>query len=227
MVDEGAELAAEVRGVAHGTVPVTDNGLGDESSEVVIVLPANTLDGKGNVSSGNGVITDSHFRANEVGSALLLSSDSRGSGGVRLAGKVSEVLLSKTDELVMGDTAGTNENHAVSGVVGLDVVDQVITLDALDVLLGSEDGAAERLVLESSGMQVVENNLLELLVNLLLLTQNHISLPLDSGRLELRVLEDIGKDVDGLWNIGVEGLGVVDSVFALSTAISISKEIFP
>lgn len=39
LVDEGAELAAEVRSVAHGAVPVSDNGLGDKSSEVVVVLP--------------------------------------------------------------------------------------------------------------------------------------------------------------------------------------------
>lgn len=227
MVDEGAELAAKVRGVAHGTVPVTDDGLSDKSSEVVVILPANTLDSKGNVGGGNGVVTDSHLRANELGGALLLSGDSRGGGGVRLAGEATEVLLSEADELVVRDTTGTNENHAVSGVVGLDVVDQVITLDALDVLLGSKDGAAERLVLVSSSVQVVENDLLELLVDLLLLTQDHVSLPLDSGRLELGVLKDIGKDVNGLGDVGVEGLGVVDSVFALSRTISIANEIFP
>lgn len=62
---------------------------------------------------------------------------------------------------------------------------------------------------------MVEDNLLELLVNLLLLAQDHITLTLDGSRLELGVLEDVGEDVDGLGDIVVEGLGVVDGVLAL------------
>lgn len=62
---------------------------------------------------------------------------------------------------------------------------------------------------------MVEDNLLELLVNLLLLAQDHITLTLDGGRLELGVLEDVGEDIDGLGDIVVEGLGVVDGVLAL------------
>ena len=52
----------------------------------------------------------------------------------------------------MGDATSANEDHAVSGVVGLDVVLEIGALDALDVLLGSEDGAAEGLALESGGV---------------------------------------------------------------------------
>lgn len=64
-------------------------------------------------------------------------------------------------------------------------------------------------------MQVVKDDLLELLVNLLLLTQNHVSLTLDSSGLQLRVLQDIGEDVNGFGDIVVERLGIVDSVFPL------------
>jgi hypothetical protein len=125
------------------------------------------------------------------------------------------VLLSQADELLVGDTTSTNKDHAVSSVVGLDVVGQVLAGDGLDVLLGAEDGATEGLTLESGGVEVVEDNLLELLVNLFLLTEDHITLALDSSGLKLGVLEDIGEDVDGLGNIVVEGLGVVDGVLAL------------
>ena len=68
---------------------------------------------------------------------------------------------------------------------------------------------------QRQGVQVVEDNLLELLVNLLLLAQDDITLALDSGLLELRVLEDVGQDVDCSWDVGVEGFGVVDGVFSL------------
>lgn len=216
VVDHRAELAAEVRRVAHGTVPVADDGLGDEGGEVVIILPADTLNGESNVGGGDGVVAESDLGANELGGALLLSRKSHGSRGRRLAGEAAEVLLGESDELLVRDAAGTNQNHAIGSVVGLDVVEEVVAVDGLDVLLGAEDGATKGLALESGGMEVVEDDLLELLVNLLLLAEDHITLTLNGAGLELRVLEDVSEDVDGLGNVGVEGLGVVDGVFSLS-----------
>jgi hypothetical protein len=215
VADVGAELAAEERRLAHGTVPVTDDSLSNEGSEVVIVLPADTLNGKSNVGGGDGVVTETDLGADELGGALLLGSKGEGGGGRGLVGEATEVLLSQADELLVGDTTSTNQNHAVGSVVGLDVVRQVLTGDGLDVLLGAEDGATEGLALVSGGVEVVEDNLLELLINLLLLAQDHITLTLNGSGLELGVLEDIGENVDGLGNIVVEGLGVVDSVLAL------------
>jgi hypothetical protein len=211
----GAELAAKERRLAHGAVPVTDNSLGDQSGEVVIVLPADTLNGESDVSGGDGVITETDLGTNELGDALLLSSESEGGGSRGLAGEATEVLLSETNELLVRNATSTNQDHAVSSVVGLDVVGQVIPGDGLDVLLRAEDGAAKGLALVSGGVKVVEDNLLELLVNLLLLAEDHITLTLNGASLELGVLEDIGEDVDGLGDIVVEGLGVVDGVFPL------------
>lgn len=215
MADVGAELAAKEGRLAHSTVPVTDDGLGDQSGEVVIILPADTLNGESDVSGGDGVVTETNLRANELGEALLLGSQSEGSGGRGLAGEGTEVLLSESDELLVGNATSTNENHTVSSVVGLDVVGQVVAGDGLDVLLGAEDGAAKGLALVSGGVKVVEDDLLELLVNLLLLAEDHIALTLDGTSLELGVLENISEDIDGLGNIVVEGLGVVDGVFTL------------
>jgi len=126
------------------------------------------------------------------------------------------VLLGEVDELLVGDATSTNKDHAVGGVVGLDVVLEMGALDGLDVLLGSEDGASEGLALESGCVQVVEHNLLELLVHLFLLAENNMALALDGLGLELGVLEDVGENVDGCGDVVVEGLGVVDGVFALS-----------
>lgn len=214
-MNKAAELAAHVRSVAHGLVPVTDNSLGNESSEVVIVLPGDTLDGDGNVGSWDGIITDADFRADELRLALLELGNSSGGLGSWLRWETGEVLLSKLDKLSVGDATSTDKDHAVSSVVGLDVVNKVLPLDALDVLCRAKDGAAERLSLESGGVKVVEDNLLELLVNLLGLSEDNIALTLDSGLLELGVLEDIGENVDGRGHIGIEGLCVVDGVLAL------------
>ena len=170
VVDERAELAAEVGGVAHGTVPVADDGLGDKSSEVVIILPANTLNSESNVSGGDGVITESDLRSNELGGTLLLGRKGDGGRGRGLGWETTEVLLREPDELLMRNTAGTNQNHAVSGVVGLNVLEEVVTVDGLDILLRAEDSAAKGLALESGGMEMIKNNFFELLVNLLLFT---------------------------------------------------------
>lgn len=216
MRDKVAELATKVVGGAHGAVPVSNNGLGDQCGEVVGVTPANTLHGNGDVGSSHGVVTESDLGADEVGLRLLLS----GNGLVRvvlgLGGQVGEVLLGEVDQLLVGNATSANEDHAVSSVVGLDIVLEVGALDALDVLLGSKDGAAEGLSLEGGGVEVVENDLLELLVDLLLLAKNHITLAFDGLGFELGVLEDVGEDVNSGGDVVVKSLGVVDGVFALS-----------
>lgn len=211
-MDEAAELAALVRGVAHSLVVVANDGLGDKSSEVVIRVPADTFNSEGNVGRAEGVVTDTDVRADKV--SLLLGENVSLVLGA-LAGETGEVLVSELDELLVGNATGSNKDHALSSVVGLDVVGELGAGDITDVLAGAEDGAAEGLVLESSGVEVIENNLLDLLLNLFRLAEDYVALTLDGGLLELGVLENIGENVDALGNIRVEGLGEVDGVFTL------------
>ena len=70
-------------------------------------------------------------------------------------------------------------------------------------------------MLEGSGVQVVKDDLLDLLLNLLGLPQDDVALTLDGRLLKLGVLEDVGQDVDELGNVRVEGLGEIDGVLAL------------
>lgn len=126
----------------------------------MVIVPANTLNCKSNVSSRDSVVTKTDLGTNELGLALLLSG--KGSSGRRRGSRrqTAKVLLSKLDKGIVLDTTGTDKNGLLGQVVGLDVVDEIVTLDALDVLLGSENGAAKRLALEGSGVEVVENNFL-------------------------------------------------------------------
>lgn len=211
-VDKAGELAALVGSVAHSLVVVADDGLGDKSGEVVLRVPADTLDGEGNVGSADGVVTDADVGTDEVG---LLLRQNVGLVLDTLAGETREVLLGKVDELLVGDATGADEDHALGSVVVLDVVGELSAGDVADVLAGAEDGAAQRLALEGSGVEVVKDDLLDLLLDLLGLAEDDVALALDGGLLELGVLEDIGEDVDALGNIGVEGLGEVDGVLAL------------
>ena len=211
-MDIAAELASLVRGVAHGLVIVADNSLGNESSEVILGVPADTLDGKGNVGSAHGVVANTDIGADELG--LLLGKEVGLVLGA-LAGKTREVLLSQLDKLLVGNTTSTNQDHTVGSVVVLDVVDELGSGNVADVLAGAKNGAAQSLVLESSGVKVVKDDLLNLLLNLLGLPQDDVAFTLDGRLLELGVLQDIGEDVNELRNVGVEGLGKVDGVLAL------------
>lgn len=58
--------------------------------------------------------------------------------------------------------------------------------------------------MEGCGVEVVEDNFFQLFVDLFLFAKNHITLAFDGGVFELGVLEDVGKNVDGLGDVGVE-----------------------
>lgn len=212
LVDVAAELATLVGSAAHGLVVVANDGLSDESSEVVVGVPAHTLNSKSDVGSGHGVISDADIGADEVS---LLPGELVGVVLGTPAGDTLEVLLSKLNQLLVRDTTGTDKDHSVSSVVVLDVVDELGAGNITDVLARAEDGAAKGLVLESSSMEVVENNLLDLLLNLLGLSKNNIALALNGGLIETGVLENVGEDIDALGDIRVEGLSEVDGVLAL------------
>lgn len=137
-----------------------NDSLGEESGEVVVIVPADTLNCKSNVSSRDSVVTKTDLGTNELGLTLLLSGKGSSSRRRGSRWKTTKVLLSKLDKGIVLDATGTDKDGLLGQVVGLDVVDKVITLDALDVFLGSENSAAKRLALEGSGVEVIKNNFL-------------------------------------------------------------------
>lgn len=213
LVDVCAQLAAGVGRVAEGLVVVADDGLRDESGKIVGVTPAHTLDGEGDVGRGHGVVADADLGADEVGRLL----GQEVCAVVRaLGGQVGEVLVGHLDQLVVGNAAGADEDHAVGRVVVLDVVGELGARQVADVLARAEDGAAQGLVLVGRGVEVVKHNLLNLLLDLLRLAQDDIAFPLNGRLLELGVLQNVLQDVDALGDVLVQGLGEVDGVFALA-----------
>jgi hypothetical protein len=62
------------------------------------------------------------------------------------------VLLGKLHQLLVGNATSSSEDHAVGSVVALDIVDELGTGNVADVLAGSKNGTAKRLVLESSSV---------------------------------------------------------------------------
>lgn len=126
----------------------------------------------------------------------------------------------------MRDAAGADENHAVRLVVVGDVGGQVSLRNGKDVFLGPKDSAAERLVLERGGVQVVKDDFLELLIDLFLFAQDHVALALDGGLLELGILQNVGENFDRFADVVFERFCVVDGIFTLE-AFTVSGGIRP
>lgn len=79
--DNVGELRGHQRRGAERAVPVAHDGLHDEHGEVVRRAPADTLDGDGNVRGGHGVVTDTDFRADELGLRMRETAKGNGVGG--------------------------------------------------------------------------------------------------------------------------------------------------
>jgi len=79
--------------------------------------------------------------------------------------------------------------------------------------------------LVSDSVEMIKHDLLVLLVNLLLLTQDDIAFALNGTSFELGVLEDVGDDVDGLRDILAEALGVVNRLLTRSVRIEMCADI--
>lgn len=72
---------------------------------------------------------------------------------------------------------------------------------------------------------MVEDHLLHLLVDLLLLPKNHITLPLNRGIVQFRVLEDVADDVDRLSNVFAEALRVVDGLLPGGVRVQVRTKV--
>jgi hypothetical protein len=68
-------------------------------------------------------------------------------------------------------------------------------------------------------MKVIEHDLFKLLVDLLLLSEDDITFPLNSCRLQFRILQNVGNDINGDRNILSEALCIVHGLLARSVRI--------
>ena len=72
---------------------------------------------------------------------------------------------------------------------------------------------------------MIEDDLFCLFIDLLLLPENDITFPLDSRRLELRVLQNVADDVHGGGHILAEALGIVHRLLAGGVRVEMRSEV--
>jgi hypothetical protein len=145
--DDVAQLGAQQWRGTQSTVPVSEHGAHDQHGPVVRASPSDSLHSNGDVQGVHGVVSDSDLGTGENGGGSRGAAERNGVGGGR---EGTKVLLGELDELLVGDSTGSNKAHSVGSVVGVDEVLEVVTGHVSDVGLGAEDGVPQRLTWEVS-----------------------------------------------------------------------------
>lgn len=139
--------------------------------------------------------------------------------------EATEVLVSQLHQLVVVNSTSSSDDETIGSVVGLGVVQQVLASQVLDVLVRAQDGAAQTSAHEGSAVKLVKDDLLVLLADLDSLTKDHITLSVDSGFVQKRVLKDISQDLDGLGDVVLEHTSEVDSLLARGVSVQVATHV--
>mmetsp|Transcript_184 Transcript_184/g.478 ORF Transcript_184/g.478 Transcript_184/m.478 type:complete len:353 (+) Transcript_184:209-1267(+) len=158
-------------------VPRAQHRLHHHQRHRVGVRPGGALDGDGEVALGHVVVAEADLGAGEDGRVGLDDL----CGGLAAGGELGELGLHLLHQGVVVHGARAHHHHALRGVVGGDVLRQVLLANRADVLRRAQDAAAQRAVLEGGGVQVVEEHLLGDTLHLLHLAKDDVPLVLDAA----------------------------------------------
>mmetsp|Transcript_29054 Transcript_29054/g.53396 ORF Transcript_29054/g.53396 Transcript_29054/m.53396 type:complete len:452 (-) Transcript_29054:12-1367(-) len=217
------EVTARVLANSAVLVPTTEHGLENHQGNRIGVSPGRTLEGDGDSALSGIGVTIVNIRTSVKGG--LLRNERANSGAVVLIGDGAEGRLSELDKGIVVDGTGSGEDHAGAPVVSLNVLNEVITGDAANVLLRTKDGTTKRGVLESSSMEVVKDLLVGLLVNLLHFPEDDAALTVDGLLIKLGVQKNVGEDIDSVRDILAHNLGIVAGLLTASVSIELTTHV--
>ena len=121
----------------------------------------------------------------------------RGRGSGDGAGrKLAEQTVGKLDELAMVDLAGGDQMEAAGAILVAAPGVEIVDLDRLDALLLAQDRAAERLVGEGGGLEVVEDDVGRRVAGLAQLLDDDVLLALQVGGAEMRAQDQVGDQLE-------------------------------
>ena len=126
-----------------------------------------------------------------------------------LGADVAEALLAHGDELVVTEVAGRGDDHGRPAIVATQVRIQHRRSGGLHRLRRAEDGAPDRLVGKGAGGEEVEDAILGRIERRADLLQDDMLLAFQLRRVEDRVAQDVGEDVEGERHVVLEDPGIV------------------
>lgn len=216
-------MTCQVRGVVHSTalrtIPGADQGVGHHKRHIVLVGPSATLNGNRDMSQWNRVIANANLRSGESACAQL------GCFAVERVVQLAQMTLRQIDQLLVVHSASGGQNNTIRLVVAAHVVLQIRLSDRLDVLCGSQNRLAQWSSLESSGVQMVEHDFLQIGLHFLHLAQNNSALAFNFSLTQLRILNDVGEDFHRLRHILGQTLGVEHRLLPGRVGVQVGAQI--
>ena len=138
--------------------------------------------------------------------------------------QIAEQALGQLHQARMLDLAGSGKHQAPRPVVPSHILDQRLARHLADDGLRTQDRAAHRLVGVGRLLQQVEHEVVGGVLDLPDLLQDHMPLLLELSGVEARMLQDVGQDVGGEFDVGGQDPGVVGGVLARGVGIQAAAD---
>ena len=224
-----AQSRGHIGARAEEPIPLAQDLLHQHERDGVLVRPAHGLEGHGDGGVRIGVVDLHSLRGGEP----LRDGGHHGAVG-RLAREVAEGAVGHFHELrvrrwgrshvIVVQRTCSGDHHTRRGVVRLDVVDQVGTADALDVLLGTQNRVAKTAALVGRRVEEVEHHLVLVLEHVLHLEEDRVALAVYRCGIVVGVQKNVAQDVHGVADVFVETTGIVHGLLATRIAISYEQK---
>ena len=128
------------------------------------------------------------------------------------------------DEIVVGHLSGGGDHHAASAVVAGHVAQKALARQLGDDLGAAQHRAAERLARIGDLLEVVENDVVRGVVGLADLLQHDRAFAGQLVRVEHRVLQNVGDDIESERHVVGQHLGVVGGVLAARVGVQVAAD---
>ena len=97
----------------------------------------------------------------------------------------------------MLEIAGRDQHHARRGIVALQIARDGVAVEPADDLGAAQHRPAHRLIGKGALLEQIEDDVVGRVLGLADLLQHDGALALELARVEGRMLQDVGEDVDG------------------------------
>ncbi len=149
-------------------------------------------------------------------------------GGLRCClgggGEMGEGAPRTLDELGMLEPSGGGDDHRLRPVMAAHVAADGVPAQGGDDLGGAQHRPPHRLAGKGGGLKMVEDDVVGRVLGLADLLQDHLTLALELGRLEGRVLQDVGQDIEAEAEIRAQYFGVIGGLLAAGIGVEMPAD---
>ena len=123
------------------------------------------------------------------------------------------------------DRTGCRDDHAVGGIMAAHISRDRIARHRADDIALAQHGPSHRLIRVGDGLELVKDDIIGRVQRLTDLLQDHGALSFKLGRVEARMLQDIGQDIDAERDIFLKNLGVIGGILPRGIGVEMTADI--